>query len=117
MNKISVKQILNTIPQSQTITVEGWVKTFRANRFISLNDGSSLKNIQCVVDFEKTDNKIISKINTGTSLKIKGLLVPSLGKGQSSEVEVHEIDVLGECDANSYPIQPKKYSLRYSNKP
>ena len=113
MNKISVKQILNTTPQSQTITVEGWVKTFRANRFISLNDGSSLKNIQCVVDFEKTDNKIISKINTGTSLKIKGLLVPSLGKGQSSEIEVHEIDILGECDANSYPIQPKKHSLEF----
>ena len=113
MNKISVKQILNTIPQSQTITVEGWVKTFRANRFISLNDGSSLKNIQCVVDFEKTDNKIISKINTGTSLKIKGLLVQSLGKGQSSEIEVHEIDILGECDANSYPIQPKKHSLEF----
>ena len=113
MNKISVKQILNTIPQSQTITVEGWVKTFRANRFISLNDGSSLKNIQCVVDFEKIDNKIISKINTGTSLKIKGLLVQSLGKGQSLEIEVHEIDVLGECDANSYPIQPKKHSLEF----
>ena len=113
MNKISVKKILNTIPNAQNIVVEGWVKTFRGNRFISLNDGSCLENIQCVVDFKKKDVKTLSKINTGTSLRVEGFLVESLGKEQSLEIEVKKIIILGECDVESYPIQPKKHSLEF----
>ena len=85
MNNFTVNSLLKTNPKSQKVVIEGWVKTFRANRFISLNDGSSYENIQCVVDFQNTNSEILSKINTGTSIKIEGLLVESQGKGQKSK--------------------------------
>ena len=113
MNSLTVKNLLKDNPSSQKVFIEGWVKTFRANRFISLNDGSCSENIQCVVDFENTDQEILSKISTGASLRIKGTLVESQGKGQKSEIKVDKIIILGECDMNSYPIQPKKHSLEF----
>jgi len=113
MNNFTVKSLLKEDPNSQKVFIEGWVKTFRANRFISLNDGSCSENIQCVVDFENTDSEMLSKINTGAPLEIEGVLVESQGKGQKSEIKVDKIVVLGECDMNSYPIQPKKHSLEF----
>ena len=113
MNSLTVKNLLKDNTSSQKVFIEGWVKTFRANRFISLNDGSCLENIQCVVDFENTDQEILSKISTGASLRIEGTLVDSQGKGQKSEIKVDKIIILGECDMNSYPIQPKKHSLEF----
>ena len=113
MNSLTIKNLLKKDPSFQKVCIEGWVKTFRANRFISLNDGSCSENIQCVVDFENTDSKILSKISTGASLKIEGNLVESQGKGQKSEIKVANIVILGECDMNSYPIQPKKHSLEF----
>ena len=113
MNNFTVKSLLKEGPNSQKVFIEGWVKTFRANRFISLNDGSCSESIQCVVDFQNTTSKILSKINTGTSVKIEGLLVESQGKGQKSEIKVGKITILGECDMDSYPIQPKKHSLQF----
>ena len=113
MNSLTVKDLIKNNPSSQKIFIEGWVKTFRANRFISLNDGSCSENIQCVVDFENTDQEILSKISTGASLRIEGTLVDSQGKGQKSEIKVDKIIILGECDMNSYPIQPKKHSLEF----
>ena len=113
MNSLTIKNLLKKDPNFQKVCIEGWVKTFRANRFISLNDGSCSENIQCVVDFENTDSEILSKISTGASLKIEGNLVESQGKGQKSEIKVINIVILGECDMNSYPIQPKKHSLEF----
>ena len=100
-------------PLSKKINVKGWVKTFRANRFISLNDGSTIQNLQCVVDYENTDQAILSKINTGASIEIFGILVASQGKGQSVEIQAEKIIILGESDPDSYPIQPKKHSLEF----
>ena len=77
----------------QEIHIKGWVRTFRANRFIALNDGSCLQNIQCVVDFESTDEALLKRITTGASVHIKGELVESQGKGQSVEIQVNKIDV------------------------
>ena len=113
MNSLTIKNLLKKNPSFQKVCIEGWVKTFRANRFISLNDGSCSENIQCVVDFKNTDSDILSKISTGASLKIEGNLVVSQGKGQKSEIKVDNIAILGECDMNSYPIQPKKHSLEF----
>ena len=113
MNNITIKSLLKENPNSQKILIKGWVRTFRANRFISLNDGSCLSNIQCVVDFENTNLEILSKITTGASVKIEGIFVKSQGKGQNSEIKVNKIVVLGECDINSFPIQPKKHSLEF----
>ena len=113
MGYLQIRKVLNLSPNSQKVIVKGWVKTFRANRFISLNDGSCLENIQCVVDFENMRSKILEKINTGTSLKIYGSLIKSMGKGQSLEIKVSDIKILGECDIESYPIQPKKHSFEF----
>ena len=110
---MTIKDITKSPLIPKKINVKGWVKTFRANRFISLNDGSTSKNIQCVVDFEETDSLLLSKINCGASFEIEGLLVKSQGKGQSVEIKVKNIKILGECDPNSYPIQPKKHSLEF----
>lgn len=97
----------------QEVDIKGWVRTFRANRFIALNDGSSLNNIQCVVDFENTDENILKRITTGAAVHIKGELVKSQGKGQSVEIAVSSIEILGDSDPDEYPIQPKKHSFEF----
>ena len=95
------------------VAVKGWVRTFRANRFIALNDGSSLYNLQCVVDFENLEEKILKQITTGAALSLVGTLVKSQGKGQSVEVQVDQVVVLGTADPDKYPIQPKKHSFEF----
>ena len=105
--------LLSEPDKYKTVIVKGWVKTFRANRFIALNDGSTIENLQCVVDFKETDESLLKKINTGAALEIEGELVKSMGKGQSVEVLVKSIVVLGEADPDSYPIQPKKHSFEF----
>ena len=95
------------------VEIKGWVRTFRANRFIALNDGSTLNNIQCVVDFEKFDEALLKRITTGAAIHVKGLLVESQGKGQKVEIQVVDIKVLGDSDPETYPIQPKKHSFEF----
>ncbi|QXP61055.1 asparagine--tRNA ligase [Olleya sp. HaHaR_3_96] len=97
----------------QEIQIKGWVRTFRANRFIALNDGSTLHNIQCVVDFENTDENLLKRITTGAAVSITGELVESQGKGQTVEVTVTKIEILGDSDPETYPIQPKKHSFEF----
>ena len=113
MKSQSIKELLTTAPLLQEVTINGWVKTFRSNRFIALNDGSTINNIQCVVDFENFDDQILKQIATGAALKIKGTLVESQGKGQRVEVQVSDIFVHGSADPETYPIQPKKHSLEF----
>ena len=108
-----IKEILKLKPKNQLVTAEGWVKNFRANKFISLNDGSTVRNIQCVIDFENFDESIIKKISSGTSLLINGKLVKSLGSGQEVEILVENIKIYGESNAEKYPIQPKKHSFEF----
>ncbi len=108
-----IKEILKLKPKNQLVTAKGWVKNFRANKFISLNDGSTVRNIQCVIDFENFDESIIKKINSGTSLSINGKLVKSLGSGQEVEILVENIKIYGESNAEKYPIQPKKHSFEF----
>jgi asparaginyl-tRNA synthetase len=95
------------------VEVKGWVRTFRANRFLALNDGSTINNIQCVIDFDNTDESILKRITTGASVHIKGLLVESLGQGQRVEIQVKSFEILGDSDAEEYPIQPKKHSFEF----
>lgn len=113
MKSISVKELLTTKPEAQEVVLNGWVKTFRSNRFIALNDGSTINNIQCVVDFEQLDEQILKQINTGAALRITGQLVESQGRGQSVEIQVKDIFVHGEADPETYPIQPKKHSMEF----
>lgn len=98
----------------QEIQVNGWVRAFRSNRFIALNDGSTIHNLQCVVDFENTPEEILNKINIGAALAIKGILKESEGKGQNVEVEVKSISILGEANPEEVKktiLSPKRHSL------
>lgn len=113
ITRFSIKELLNSEPKEQEVILEGWVKAFRSNRFIALNDGSTLKNLQCVVDYENFDEELIKSISTGAALKIKGVLVASQGRGQSVEVQVSQLILHGKADPESYPIQPKKHSLEF----
>ena len=113
MKHLRLAELLCQPKKHDTVTVRGWVRTFRANRFIALNDGSTIENLQCVVDFENTDESLLKKINTGAAVEITGQLVESMGKGQSQEVLVETIKIVGEADPDHYPIQPKKHSFEF----
>ena len=114
MNSISINHILNSDKHlNKNVSISGWVRTFRANRFIALNDGSCLNNIQCVVDFEKTKQEVLKKITTGAALNIKGKVTESQGSKQSVEIIVDECEILGESNPEVYPIQPKKHSFEF----
>ncbi|MES2484660.1 MAG: OB-fold nucleic acid binding domain-containing protein, partial [Bacteroidota bacterium] len=113
MKHIKVKDLLNSTKPIDDVTVKGWVRTFRNNQFIALNDGSILHNIQCVVDFENTPAETLKRITTGAAVSIKGSLVESQGAGQKYEIKVHQLEILGDSDAEKFPMQPKKHSLEF----
>ena len=108
-----IDDLLNDNKTKKNIEVCGWVKTFRGNRFIAINDGSCITNLQCVIDYKNTDSSLLKKINTGAAVKIVGDLIVSQGSGQNLEIIVNEISIIGESDPDLYPIQPKKHSLEF----
>ena len=113
MTSKTVAELLSQEVTLQDVTVKGWVRTFRANRFIALNDGSTINNIQCVVDFENFDEGTLKRVTTGAAIHITGELVESQGKGQSVEIVVKTLEILGDSDPETYPIQPKKHSFEF----
>ena len=113
MKSVKVKDLLHSTQTQSDITVKGWVRTFRNNQFIALNDGSTLHNIQCVVDFENTPETTLKRITTGAALSITGNLVESQGAGQKYEVQATHLEILGDSDAEKFPMQPKKHSLEF----
>ncbi|MDO6744399.1 asparagine--tRNA ligase [Tenacibaculum soleae] len=113
MKRSSVKELLHSNKFLQEVHVKGWVRTFRSNRFIALNDGSTINNIQCVVDFEKTNEELLKRITTSAAVSITGTLIESEGKGQTVEVKVTKLEILGDSNPDEYPIQPKKHSLEF----
>ena len=113
MIKSTVAALLAENAKLQDVEVKGWVRTFRANRFLALNDGSTLNNIQCVIDFEQFDEALLKRITTGAAVHIKGALVESQGKGQRVEIQVSFLEILGDSDPETYPIQPKKHSFEF----
>lgn len=113
MTNYSVAELLVSEKTLQEIRVKGWVRTFRSNRFIALNDGSTIKNIQCVIDFEKTPEDLLKRITTGAAVDITGTLAESQGRGQTVEIQVSEITILGDSNPEEYPIQPKKHSMEF----
>ena len=113
MKVTKIKSLLNSSQFKQVISVQGWVKTFRANRFIALNDGSSTNNLQCVLDFENVEENILKRITSGASLHLEGTLEESQGSGQRVELKIEKIKVYGDSDPDKYPIQPKKHSLEF----
>ncbi len=111
--RIKIKDLLAVEQTGNQVTVMGWVRTFRNNQFIALNDGSTHQNLQVVVDLGLLDDADLKRITTGASLKVEGEVVPSVGKGQKVELKAATIEILGDSDPEKYPLQPKKHSLEF----
>jgi asparaginyl-tRNA synthetase len=116
--RIKIKEILATEPLGQDVLIKGWVRTFRNNSFIAINDGSTINNVQAVVNFETTNESTLKRITPGSCIGIKGKLVASQGKGQKVEISVSEIEIYGDAESdvtkpNVYPLQPKAHSLEF----
>ncbi|MEO5966999.1 MAG: asparagine--tRNA ligase, partial [Ferruginibacter sp.] len=112
-NRKTVKSLLSEGTADIDATVMGWVRTFRNNQFIALNDGSTNDNLQIVVRLGMFDDTIIKKINTGACIKVTGKILSSIGKGQSIELEAESLEILGESNSEVFPLQPKKHSLEF----
>ncbi len=113
MKHTKIKNLLNSTSNIEAVNAKGWVRTFRNNQFIALNDGSTINNIQCVVDFENTPDDILKRITTGAAVSVTGALVESQGAGQKYEIQVKNLEILGDSDAEKFPMQPKKHSLEF----
>ena len=113
MKRIEILEVTNGSKVGGEILVKGWVRTFRSNRFIAINDGSTINNLQAVVDFEKEDENELKRITTGASIEVVGNLVESQGRGQSVELVVTSFKILGDANPDEFPLQPKKHSLEY----
>jgi asparaginyl-tRNA synthetase len=107
MKHTKVKDLLNSTKTLHEVNAKGWVRTFRNNQFIALNDGSTINNIQCVVDFENTPEETLKRITTGAAVSVTGALIESKGAGQKYEIQVTKLEILGDSDAEKFPIQPK----------
>lgn len=114
--KMSVKELLQSEGCGKEVEINGWVRTKRGNKqvnFIALNDGSTINNIQIVVDVNNFPEELMKKVTTGAAIHVKGLLAESTGGGQILEIQANELEVLGEANPEKYPIQPKKHTLEF----
>lgn len=111
--RVKVKQILSDDKVEYDVTVKGWIRSFRNNQFIALNDGSTNNNLQIVID-PATDPAVMKRLTTGAAISVKGKVIASLGKGQKVEIKASELEILGDCDPEKYPLQLKnRPSLEY----
>src|SRR6188508_3397422 len=111
--RVRVRELLTNEKTGYTATVMGWVRTFRNNQFIALNDGSTNNNLQVVASLGEFDEQILKRITTGACIKVEGEVIASLGKGQKVELKARSIEILGDSDAEKFPLQPKKHSLEF----
>ncbi len=108
-----IVNLLNRSSVGKKVKVSGWVRTFRNNQFIALNDGSTINNLQLVLNREDYDEDFLKRITTGAAIEAEGELVGSQGKGQETELEIEKIEVLGDCDASEFPMQMKRHSMEF----
>ncbi|HET9571113.1 MAG TPA: asparagine--tRNA ligase [Bacteroidales bacterium] len=119
MEKLKRDRVVDVLKREDfgvMVNVKGWVRTRRGNKnvsFIALNDGSTINNVQIVVDLTKFDEESLKAVTTGACLSVNGLLAESIGQGQKAEIHAAEVEVLGEADPNTYPLQKKGHSLEY----
>ncbi len=114
MQEHVISEILAMDPSINPVTVSGWVRAFRSNRFIQINDGSTIRNLPCVVDFESFDDELLKSISVGAAVKISGPIVASQGQGQAVEIQVQTVDILGTADPEQVKLtilSPKRHSL------
>ena len=113
---MKIKEILKTVGENQQLKAKGWVRTRRGSKhvsFIALNDGSTINNIQVVAEGDNFDEELIKQITTGSCIAVEGELAESKGSEQAVEILASKIEILGEADADEYPLQPKKHSLEF----
>lgn len=116
MKRTKIIDVLKGTEVGTELVVKGWVRAFRSNRFIQINDGSTINSLQAVIDFEKFDEAVLKKITTGAALGLKGILSESQGSGQAVELQVQEVEIIGEAnpdDVQKTVMQPKKHSLEF----
>lgn len=119
MEKIKRDRVIDVLKREDfgaTVNVKGWVRTRRGNKnvsFIALNDGSTINNVQIVVDLAKFDEEALKTVTTGACISVNGILAESIGQGQKAEIHATEVEVLGEADPNEYPLQKKGHTLEY----
>lgn len=109
----SIKKILESDLVGTDQTIKGWVRYFRNDRFIIVNDGSTVTNLQCVIDRGQFGDDVLSRISTGAAVECIGTIVASSGAGQALELKVDSIRIIGDSDADRYPLQPKKHSMEF----
>lgn len=116
MKRIEIKKLLESTDYGKRVNVKGWVRTKRGSKnvaFIALNDGSTIRNLQIVVDLNAEFEKQLENIHTGASLSVIGTIIESPGSGQQVELQANEIEILGTANPDEYPLQPKKHSLEF----
>ncbi|MDX2362521.1 MAG: asparagine--tRNA ligase [Crocinitomicaceae bacterium] len=116
MKRQKIAEVLQSGAVGKDVLIKGWVRSFRANRFIAVNDGSTIKNIQAVVDFENFDEALLKRITTGSAVAVTGELVESQGAGQAVEIQVKSVDILGDANPEEVQktvMQPKKHSMEF----
>jgi asparaginyl-tRNA synthetase len=116
VKRIEINELLKSTEAGHEINVKGWVRTKRGSKnvaFIALNDGSTINNIQVVVEMNEENDKLLERIHTGAALSVDGMLIESAGSGQRVEVQATKLEILGEANPNEYPLQPKKHSLEF----
>lgn len=116
MKRTKIADLLRDPKIGETYIVKGWVRAFRSNRFVQLNDGSTINNLQGVVDFEQFDEALLKKITTAAAVGLTGTLIASQGSGQAVELQVSSIEIIGEAhpdDVQKTVMQPKKHSLEF----
>jgi len=116
VRRTEIKSLLQSRDYGSEVVVQGWVRTKRGSKnvaFIALNDGSTINNVQIVVDVDNNTTSILERVHTGAALSIVGELVESTGSGQSVEVHAKKVEILGIANPDEYPLQPKKHSLEF----
>ncbi len=111
--RTKIKELLSNAKLGNQYTVMGWIRTFRNNQFISLNDGSTGKNLQVFIPLDSVDQNLLRRFTTSASIKVTGVLQASIGKGQEFELKAENIEILGDSNTDLYPLQPKKHSLEF----
>jgi asparaginyl-tRNA synthetase len=112
-DRVKIKALLEGEADGREITIMGWVRTFRNNQFVAVNDGSTNTNLQVVLELGRFSDELLKRITTSAAIRARGTIVPSVGKGQTMELRASTIEILGDSDAEQYPLQPKKHSLEF----
>jgi asparaginyl-tRNA synthetase len=116
MNRSTVKELLTATEKNVEVLLKGWVRTRRGNNqvaFIAVNDGTIIHSIQVVADLTSFPEETMRRVTTGSSISVSGMLVESMGKGQSVEIQASKLEVLGDSDPEVYPLQKKGHSFEF----